>query len=565
MGNTVENGNLQKFLHLMSRQVRSVDEAYATIGEAVEIIADDYHIGQLEYALELFDGPLHRKTINESRILFRCKGKELNDYEYSEDRIFDTGDEGMVTVLVCPYEGYDGWQGDELEMIETVCWQVFSFVEYVRLKDVFAATKLRDLRMGVCNLEGWMQYAAGLIKKGSIENYTAFFFNICNFKYVNKLLPYTHGDEVMYRYSNMVSRALTGRELVARLGGDNFVALVLEDNVEYFKDYIQHVNIKHEFNGKVLEFCFRAYVGIAELNNLHNPGEIMMRISMAYQAARRSGEKVKYFGREMYEESMRQQEIMQRFGKAIAGHEFAVFYQPKVNIVTQRVSGAEAMAIWQGGDDAILPNEFIPVLEKEGRICELNFYVLDEVCAFIRREADAGHTPVRVTVNFSHRNLDDDKLAENIYGIVQKHGIDPAYVEIELSESEDYHEYMIISKLEEKLRSYGIGFSIKDFGNGFSSLNTLKKASFDMLNIDMSFVPMDGDYPEKEKDLVMYRHIVQMANELGMGTIAKGVEKERQLQCMKEADCDMVRGYVYENPMPKNAFAARLNMQNCPE
>ena len=165
---------------------------------------------------------------------------------------------------------------------------------------------------------------------------------------------------------------------------------------------------------------------------------------------------------------------------------------------------------------------------------------------------------VCISVNFSRRHLEEDNMVERVIEIIDRYGIDHKYIEIELTESEDFQNYEIMSQVVNGLRDSGIGTSIDDFGTGFSSLNMIKQVDLNVIKIDKSFIPLEQEYPGKKKDMIMVCNIVGLVKQLGKKTIAEGVETEEQLEYLKEVGCDIVQGYVFDKPLSKEKFEERL-------
>lgn len=235
-----------------------------------------------------------------------------------------------------------------------------------------------------------------------------------------------------------------------------------------------------------------------------------------------------------------------------------VYYQPKVDANTNKICGAEALVRWMHEGRLIPPVQFIPQLEREGSVCRLDYYVLEETCRFIRKRLDEGKKVPCISVNFSRRHLEEDYLVKKIVNVIDKYGIDHGYIEIELTESEDFQNYEIMSEIVDGLRSEGIATSIDDFGTGYSSLNMIKKVDLNVIKIDKSFIPMETEYPGKETDMVMFVSIVDLVRKLGKKTIAEGVETKEQLRYLRQVGCDIVQGYVFDKPMPESEFEVRL-------
>ena len=416
-----------------------------------------------------------------------------------------------------------------------------------------------DMATGVANQDALIQTADRLLAENRLQEYRVLFFNIHNFKYVNKVFTYAEGDVVLRNYANQIRGMLKEDEIVARLGIDNFVVLVRNENQESLTEQICNLRLTYVTPFKTKEFIFGATMGISTLENIKIAREVMARASIAYQAARQRGAgSVVFFSPEVQQDLMKTQEIISNFLPALEAGEFIVYYQPKVMISERKICGAEALVRWVRDGQVIPPAQFLPQLEREGSICKLDYYVLEMTCRFIRDWLGRGKEAPCISVNFSRKHLDEDDMVERIVEIIERYGIDHSYIEIELTESEDFQNYEIMSRIVNGLKQYGIGTSIDDFGTGFSSLNMIKKVDLNVIKIDKSFIPLEWEYPEKEKDKIMFGNIVGLVRQLGKKTIAEGVETQEQLEYLKEAGCDIVQGYVFDRPLPEAAFEERL-------
>lgn len=417
-----------------------------------------------------------------------------------------------------------------------------------------------DLFTGVLNQNAFMQMAAMLLQKGLICNYSVLFFNIHNFKYVNKVFPYAEGDVILIKYANLVQSFLQKEEAVARLGGDNFVMLVHTARTQEIIEQLQHCRIYHKALGKEKEFLLGATIGAAELAGISTPRDVMLRASIAYQVARANGAgSLAFYSEELHKHMMERQSVLSNFLPALALGEFIAYYQPKVDIKTRRVCGAEALVRWVHEGKVISPAMFVPVLEQEDAICQLDYYILEKVCAFQKKRLEAGEPIVCISVNFSRRHLDEEDLAEHIVSVIDSYGINHAFIEIEITESEDFQNYEKITSLVEQLRKSGIGTSMDDFGTGFSSLNMIRKVDLSVIKIDRSFIPREEEYEERKKDEIMFEELVSLIRQLGKRIVVEGVETKSQLDYVASAGCSVIQGFVFDKPLPEEEFAARIS------
>lgn len=466
-------------------------------------------------------------------------------------------DRGGLIVFTIYFNSHNALSPDVRSVINGVFGVVSRVLEELIYSNTYKKLVVVDLETGAATINAFMQFAGMLTATGKLRGYTAVYFNIRNFKSIHKSLNYLEGNRVMEQYCHTVTNALARNEMLARLGGDNFVVLVLDEHRDYFLDLIQNMVIKFVKDGRILTFVFGATMGIAKLTDETNPGEIMMHISTAYQAAREKRAVMSYYDQKTSLDIMERKIILSNFHRALNENEFFVMYQPKVDVKTHALVGAEALVRWKHGDGFIMPASFISVLENDGCICALDFYMLDKVCWFIRRLCDSGIEPVKISVNFSKRHLSNNKLVEEIVEIIDRYEISHELIEVELTESEDYHNQDIMRDFVDELSSLDIKSSIDDFGTGYSSLGMLSNLRLDELKIDKSFIPKDTS-DENSKSMLMLKGVVNLAKSLGLKIVAEGVETPEQLELIAKMGVDIIQGYIFDKPLTENDFIERI-------
>lgn len=558
MGELFCGKGIESFFEIIQRPVRSNEELLGNVRQAVSCIQDVMHIGKVTLNLSVPQSKLRAQIDNLTSVLYQ--GEEVASYEPVACS-FRTGDGGTVVVTFYAVEWY-AWNESELREIRILGSQIFGAFRQEMMEGLIRRAMTMDLAVSIPNISGFMEFASQMYARGSIEQYDAVYFNIHNFKYVNKVLPHLQADEVMKIYAGMVMRVLESDEIAARLGGDNFVALVRKENAEKFIKFISNVDITYQYEDEIKKFNFGATIGAGHLDHMNNVGELMLRISVAYQFARQhEGSGVVYYNDEIYKEIMQQKEVIAGFYQALKNREFVVYYQPKVCTRDKRLCGGEALVRWQSWDGKLIPPaQFIPILEKEGSICKLDFYVLDSVCEMLSRCRREGTPLTRISVNFSRRHMENKDLVQEIITTIDRYRVPHEFIEIELTESEDFRDYIVMARLINALKAEGISTSIDDFGTGYSSLNMLKMTSIDLLKIDKSFIPCEEDYADKRKDCIMFEGIARLAKELGFQMIAEGVETQQQYDYLTSVGCDMIQGFYFDKPLPEDVFLEKVRI-----
>lgn len=409
---------------------------------------------------------------------------------------------------------------------------------------------------GFPNADGYIAEVDKIIQAGKITDYTAFYFDICQMGYINNKYGKVHGDEIIIKYGHNIKRTLEPDEIIGRLGGNYFVSLIKKVNQDKFLKLLKDVLVEIEYNGATEQIHIAAVAGGYEINDKNIPaGRVLGNVGAAIQYAKHVYHKpVLFFDRELEKQLDNTREIGDLARKSLKTNEFVPFYQPKVDTVNNVISGAEALVRWRHENELIPPFRFIPIMEKNGSICDLDFYVLNYVCRDIKGWIEQGIEPVRVSVNFSRKNLGNPILAEEIKNVVEKHNIPKKYIQIEITETLDEFPLAYLVGVVEALQRYGFTVAIDDFGTGSSSINLLKAVRFDILKIDKSFV----DY-ENDLEKLLLKDIINMASDIGIKVIAEGVEERQRVYELREMGCTEVQGYVFDRPLEKEDFEKRLH------
>lgn len=267
------------------------------------------------------------------------------------------------------------------------------------------------------------------------------------------------------------------------------------------------------------------------------------------------GTYVAWYNDELRQQQHREQVILESMEEALAKHEFTVHYQPKHELQTNKVSGAEALVRWIHPElGFVRPDHFIPLFEKNGFVTHLDLYVFERVCQEIQHCQEAGLPVIPISANLSRLDFDAPDLAAHIGQIADRYDVDHALVHIELTETA-YSENpdRVISTLQE-LKRRGFVIELDDFGSGFSSLASLNVLPLDVMKLDMSLIRQAA----RLNDYRIVQSAIQMAGFLGLKTVAEGVETEEEAQCLQALGCNMIQGYYYSKPLSQQEFEEYL-------
>ena len=387
------------------------------------------------------------------------------------------------------------------------------------------------------------------------------FLDLDGFKHINDSLGHPVGDILLQSVAKRLTDCIRSADTVSRQGGDEFIILLTE---------VTELLDAGTKAGRILRAIAEAHS--TEHHDLHVTGSIGISVypddaldaatliknadTAMYQAKENGRQCYRFFKPAMHIRAVERQSIEESLRRALKGQEFELHYQPKVNLKTRAIVGAEALIRWNHPTRGrISPAEFIPVAEDSGLIVPIGAWVLREACEQARKWADEGLPPLTIAVNVSAMELADDGFPDRVFKTLQETGMPPSNLELELTESVLMKRADSAVSILQTLRNKGIRVSIDDFGTGYSSLSYLRKFPVDALKIDQSFtrqISSDGE------DTVIVKAVIGMAHSLNLRVIAEGVETIEQLQFLCAHQCDEAQGYHFSKPVPAEAFAATL-------
>ena len=412
---------------------------------------------------------------------------------------------------------------------------------------------------GYKNLNSFIKHIESLSACGRLQGNAAIHFNLKHFSLINQQIGRDRGTTVMHGFIDGLTALAGDNGIVCRMGGDNFVALIPVSRLEQAEKLLLGSAIAYnEMGDRVMVSATSGILVIDDDFSYNAPSNVLDRIISALQAAKGSSDDIVFFSDEMEKRKAKLMRLQQLFPQALSNGEFLIYYQPKVEIRTGRLIGAEALCRWQHDGDIVKPDDFIPTFEKSMDICRLDFYMLEHVCKDIKGWLDSGREVVRVSVNLSRKHMMDIDLVDDIVGIIDKWQVPHRYIEIELTETTTDVEFKDLKRVVSGLQRAGISTAVDDFGIGYSSLNLISEIPWNVLKIDKSLIPVNGDNEQSPRS-VMFGHVVQMAKDMGLQCISEGVETQEQIDAMLENGCDMVQGFFFDKPLPKAAFEQRLD------
>lgn len=412
-----------------------------------------------------------------------------------------------------------------------------------------------DILTGLYTQQAFYHQARKTLNNNPNVRYDLLMSDIENFKRINQMYGEETGDKLLKHTGEFLKQAQSPDVIIGRYGDDRFVCL-MKHNEEYSNDESLITLLANvSKNGPVPDVTTK--FGIYD--DVPHDQPISILCDCAYTSLKtikhQYGRIVAKYDAIIQSEQLRTQQLEDDMKIAIEDNQFKVFYQPKHEVSTGKLIGAEALLRWNHPVlGSISPDEFIPLFERSGYICSADKYVWNNTCANLKKWRDKGLNNVPISVNLSKRDFENSNLPSDYFETASKIGISSDLLSVEVTESLfSDHEEEMCSALEQ-FHSNGFLVALDDFGTGYSSLNLLGCLPIDIIKFDMSF--MRTIYNERR--VKVFSLCVQMAKSLGMYTIAEGVETDAQLNILRSTNCDAVQGFYYSRPLSETDFEKYL-------
>lgn len=384
------------------------------------------------------------------------------------------------------------------------------------------------------------------------------FMDLDRFKNINDSLGHAAGDAVLQSVAKRLLASIRRSDTVSRRGGDEFVILLSEvthpqDAATSARQILHSLGAPHPVGGQDLHVL--ASIGISLYPQDGEDAETLIKnADTAMYHAKESGRNAfRFFNQEMNLKAVDRQLIENTLGRAVERNEFFLHFQPKVDLGSGEIAGAEALIRWQHPERGlILPAEFIPIAEECGLIVQIGRWVLSEACKQARAWQDAGLPFKRVSVNVSAVEFRDKRFVEGVRAILAQTGLKPRYLDLELTEGVLMDDVASTTHVLQALKRMGIHLAVDDFGTGYSSLSYLRQFPIDVLKIDQSFIHQISGNPY---DSAIVSAIIDMGRSLNHRVIAEGIETQEQLNFLQAHGCSEGQGYFFSRPVPADQFA----------
>jgi diguanylate cyclase (GGDEF)-like protein len=383
------------------------------------------------------------------------------------------------------------------------------------------------------------------------------FLSLDRFKKINDTLGHALGYRLLQEVSERLIRCVHEGETVARFEGDEFALLLTqisdtETVIEVIQNIKEALSLPFTIEGHELFMTTSIGISLYPDDGADAPTLLKNAGAALYLTKERGGDNYQFYTADMNAKALKRLALENNLRRALERSEFEVHYQPQVDINTRRVVGVEALVRWRHPELGLVsPAEFIPLAEDTGLIVPLGEWVLRTACAQSQAWQAEGLAPLRVSVNLSARQFQQQNLSDIVARVLQETGLSARYLELELTESSIMKNPESAVRTLGELKAMGINIAVDDFGTGFSSLGYLKRLPIDTLKIDQSFV---RDMTTDPDDAALVMAIITLAHNLRLDVIAEGVETEEQLRFLHLLRCDAWQGYLFRRPLPPKAF-----------
>lgn len=504
--------------------------------------------GNLAFALDDFKNEETRaqseKTLRESEERFRdFEFKFINSegiqyyFSLSGEPIFDS------------MEKFKGYRGLSKDITDKKV--ITDRIEYLATHDSLTSLPNRVMFSELLNS------ATKLAARYKDRAFAVLFIDLDRFKLVNDTYGHHIGDALLIRVAERLKEPLRDSDIIARLGGDEFVIL-LQELVD--KDQISRIakSLLKSFNDPIIvsdrECRVTVSIGISVYGvDAIDEETLMKHADVAMYVAKEKGkDNFQFYSRSIHLRTKEKIDLEVNLSSALKKNELHLFYQPKLDIRTGKVAGAEALIRWKNPQlGNISPDQFIPIAEENGLIIPIGEWVFINGCQQSHAWHNLSSDPFCLSINLSARQFNDPDLIKTIKQTLKLHGLAPHQLELEITESTVISNPRRAINILNELKQIGLKISLDDFGTGYSSLGQLKHYPIDTLKIDRSFIkeiPFDND------DKALTKAIITMGKTLGMTVVAEGVETLEQLKFLHENGCDQIQGFFFQKPLPAPEF-----------
>ncbi|MEG0314814.1 MAG: EAL domain-containing protein [Erysipelotrichaceae bacterium] len=410
---------------------------------------------------------------------------------------------------------------------------------------------------GITGLDNWNAFkikAKENFRINTDKKYAMIYLDIRRFKIINDMYGYTAGDLTIKYIGETINKSLNDGEVFTRLFADKFnIIMEYESDDIIIERYSKLIKAINSFQNASTSFEIVISAGIYRITDLKMSISLMSdRANIAKKEIKNTHvSDYKFYQDDIRNKMIKENELETHMQEGISNNEFIIFLQPKYDVNTLVVTGAEALVRWKTSTGLLLPDDFIPLFEENGFIVEMDKYIFENVCKLLRRWLDQGVDPVCISVNLSKVHFRNLSFLNEYQSIIDRYGVPAKYIELEITESVAVENMDILVTVINRIKEIGFSCSLDDFGSGYSSLNILKEVPVDVIKLDKVF--FKDSINSKRRNKVVCS-VIALAKELNMKTVSEGIETKNQLDFLRSVGCDMVQGYIFSRPISVEEF-----------
>lgn len=511
--------------------------------EALDILNNDdsFSIILLDMMMPVMDGYTFLDRLHESKVLSSIPVIVMTQNDTDEDEI-NSLIHGAMDFIPKPYKP------------QIILHKISTIIRFRETSAMMNELKFDSL--------------TGLYTKGYLFNemrkvlaedpngeYAIVVTNFENFKLYNDIYGIKKGDALLAKFGKDARSSLQDKDLAGRYASDRFVFMTEKKKSEKILNSITNDTeiLRHSMGEGV-----SIRIGIYEIHDTSI--EIEQMVDRAFLAADsikgHYNDLVAFYDDQLRSQLLYEQTLTSTMAEGIEKEQFLVYLQPKYDIATNRLAGAEALVRWDHPIYGLIyPGSFIPMFEQNGFITTLDYYIWEKTCQIIHKWKECGYPLFPVSVNVSRADIYHPDLCEKLVGLIHEYGIKPEELHLEVTESAYTENPDQLLKTVEKLHSEGFIIEMDDFGSGYSSLNMLNQMKIDILKLDMKFIQNETSKPN-EKSILNF--VVNLAKWMKLNVVAEGVETDMQLEKLRAIGCDYAQGFLFAKPMPENQYCELL-------
>ncbi|WP_432403066.1 sensor domain-containing protein [Wukongibacter sp. M2B1] len=533
-------------------------EAMAIIDNEFKVVnVNDSFERLFQYSLDDLRGKMIRDIMcNDDICNNQCIFNELKESRYLKRRIKKIRKDGKLLftdVLACPIM---------IDEEQTGAYLIYRDVTESKIKqDKIEYLIHRDCLTGLYNREFFLEKIEEVMCNNTDKKMAVLVLDFDNFKRINNTLGYLIGDKIIKSTADKLTSSVNNEYIIARISGNHFMILIpsITNRKSVMRTAEKIINVfDNPIKVNEYEVDISGSIGISMYPDDGFDKEVLIRnaeIAM-YKAKEKCGNSIKMFSSYMGEEIEDRFILFNNLRKALSKKQFEIHYQPIINLKTNEIVAAEALLRWRHPKlGYISPAKFIPIAENNGLIFQIGQWVLQAACIQNVTWQNAGYKPIIMAVNVSVRQLEQKSFAEDILNTLDTTGLNPSFLELEITESLNMKNINSCIRNFHKLNKLGVNISIDDFGTGYSSLGQLKNMAINKLKIDKTFI---DDIKDETDNNPIIAAIMAIARSLKLQVIAEGIEDINQLNYLKKLDCEMGQGYFFSRPVSAEKFEAMI-------